>query len=1384
MKKITILLVVIFLIIANVQATIINVPADRPTIQTAIDSAAAGDTVLVQPDTYVENINFNGKNIVLASLFLTTGETSYISQTIIDGDSSASVVTFESGEDSTAVLTGFTITNGSAGDGGGISCYNSSPVLMNLIITGNLAADGGGIDFNNSSSKLEAVTISDNKAGWVGGGINCGDDSNLRMTDVIITGNTSGLQGGGICCGESSTLQLTDVIITGNTALYGGGIYCEQSNPQFINTTICNNTAILFGGGIYFYDSIADFDADRRCNIYHNTGIFGLDLYAEVLQPIKIVADTFTVKSPTDYHAFPPNKYTFDILSAKVPQVSADLYVSPVGDDTNSGLSELDPLRTMSSALTKILADTLNPLTIHLAEGVYSSSKTGEKFPLGWANFVSLSGLSDTSVVLNAEGEIAVLAFLMDNDIIVENLTISGGQIGTACIGSKMDFKNVIIKENAATGEFEDVGGGFTCEYSRLNLENVKISNNTAAENGGGINSMESSLNLVNVTISDNTSPENGGGIYCKETELTCKNVTISANAATLNGGGLFSEETNLVGEKVTVTGNTAASRGGGMYNRYSDIDMDNCSFTANKALGDFGAAFAFYNEGDPDYADHAYSVKVKNSLFASNNTPGVCAGIYIGKAGGDMSIVNAVIDECELINNSALRNTGMRMTRVNHFDIRNSIFINNKAIQYAAGIEFASYSTGSVSNCLFSHNRGATEGGYYNSGAVSVWSGSNVNFINCTVTDNSAAYGSGLTVGGGGIATATNCIFWGNAFDQIAMDKWNEMGGTLTLNYCDVQGGKNHVNVIDELSVLNWSSGNQNADPLFVDTENNDYHLTDNSPCISAGIDSIRISNNWLIAPFTDIGGNSRPNPAGTIPDIGAYESEIGFAGSNIAAGEVSGFWQANRSPYLVNGEITIPDNQILSIEPGVRIEFTGQYKLNVQGRLLAVGTPEDSITFTAQNRETGWGGISFNQTPSSNDSSKIIYCKLLYGKAAGTWPNQNGGAIRAINFEKLIISHSLITQNSANGADATGGGIWLSNSSPVIKNNFITHNQAPGGGGIICWNSHPLILHNTIGHNHASDGVGGGLTIFNGSHPVLDGNIIANNVAPFGGGVNCYLSSPLMINNLIVDNQSAGGGGGVVCNSEPNAVLIHNTICNNSAADGGGGIICGGRACPVIINTIICGNTAGWNEQIDTWDETSMPCFYYCNIEGGQGKFPGENNMDNDPVFSTHEDSTFCLTHDSPCNGAGTDSVEVDGIWYYAPLTDLAGNPRPNPAGSHPDLGANESRWSSPTGIKETGGEQLPKHFALEQNYPNPFNPVTTIKYSLPRDSDVHLVIYNILGEHVKTLLNTTQSAGVKSVVWDGTNDLNVGVGPGLYLYRLRAETNVFTRKMLLLK
>jgi hypothetical protein len=94
------------------------------------------------------------------------------------------------------------------------------------------------------------------------------------------------------------------------------------------------------------------------------------------------------------------------------------------------------------------------------------------------------------------------------------------------------------------------------------------------------------------------------------------------------------------------------------------------------------------------------------------------------------------------------------------------------------------------------------------------------------------------------------------------------------------------------------------------------------------------------------------------------------------------------------------------------------------------------------------------------------------------------------------------------------------------------------------------------------------------------------------------------------------------------------------------------------------------------------------------------------------------------------------------------------------------------------------LPKSFELFQNYPNPFNPTTTINYSLKEDVDVKIIIYNILGQEVKTLINVRQTAGYKSVVWNGTNQNGDPISNGMYIYKIIAGDFVKVRKMILIR
>ena len=278
-------------------ANIINIPSDQSTIQAGIDVSEVGDIVLVSPGTYYENIDFTGKNITVASLFLNTQDVGYIEETVINGSGLGSVVTFQNYENQTAVLCGFTITNGDASEGGGINCIGADPQITDCLILGNeTSLKGGGINFDGSEATVENVQISDNDGGFEGGGISCyesnitltdvhflnndggnygggiiSNSSNLILNRVVIAGNIASFRGGGMQCEEGSLPELTNVTIYGNDANDGGGIYCNSSSvPQLENCIVWNNTNDPLNGDLtavysdieYGFDGIGNIDSD------------------------------------------------------------------------------------------------------------------------------------------------------------------------------------------------------------------------------------------------------------------------------------------------------------------------------------------------------------------------------------------------------------------------------------------------------------------------------------------------------------------------------------------------------------------------------------------------------------------------------------------------------------------------------------------------------------------------------------------------------------------------------------------------------------------------------------------------------------------------------------------------------------------------------------------------------------------------------------------------------------------------------------------------------------------------------------------------------------------------------------------------------------------
>jgi type IX secretion system substrate protein len=250
MKKLILLISFFLLNISLLNANIINVPNDQPTIQAGIDSASTGDTVLVQPGLYFENINFSGKNIIVGSLYLMNSDTSFIKQTIIDGyRHHNSIVRFVSGEDSSAMLIGFILQRGYGQqhpsgffiDGGGIYCRNSGPTLKNLIIKNSrYTTDGGGIYYESSIVRLYDSNITNNHVagymGGVGGGIFFTNSKGI-IKNVVFNNNSAAFLGGTIYS-YNSKFRLQNVTCINNT---GNVIDCQDSTHiEIINSIFWN----------------------------------------------------------------------------------------------------------------------------------------------------------------------------------------------------------------------------------------------------------------------------------------------------------------------------------------------------------------------------------------------------------------------------------------------------------------------------------------------------------------------------------------------------------------------------------------------------------------------------------------------------------------------------------------------------------------------------------------------------------------------------------------------------------------------------------------------------------------------------------------------------------------------------------------------------------------------------------------------------------------------------------------------------------------------------------------------------------------------------------------------------------------------------------------
>jgi hypothetical protein len=619
------ILIPIFVVMVSmtVSAAVFNVPGDFATIQEALDSRMIiqGDTVLVQPGTYPENINFNGHNVVVGSLFLTTGDRLYITSTIIDGDSSGSAVTFENDEDSSAAIIGFTISNGYAENGGGVLCLNSEPTISdNIIIENTAGREGGGIYCSHSNPVIRNNTIIENQA-VRGGGIcykycnpaYAGHDEDYEfiarrnalspIANNVISKNSAILGGGIYCLG--CNLLMRNNTITGNSAEQGGGLFCIKSNPIITSTIFWGNSSDdgpqIHGSSvrISYSDIQGGWDGDGNID----------------LDPL------FRDAENGDFHL--ANTYCGDADD------------SPCIDAGNPGIN--DSLIDCARGLGTVLAD----MGAYGGGAAAAESETIVRIPHDFQTIQQgINVVSDDDTVLVYPGTyvenidfdgrgimLGSLFLFTGNKAHTASTVIDGDSSGTVVTFENGEDSSAVIAGFSIVNGLAENGGGIFCFYSAPTIRDNIIGSNTANSEGGGIFCFYSNPSIKNNVIREN-SATSGGGINCRYSNPAISGNLIIRNGVSWEGGGIFCRDNSAPLIQNNDVRENWADYGGGIMCRYSNPSISNTVVSLNSANRGGGIFCAGSNPSAVNITITQNSAELGGGIFCLNSSPLINNGI------------------------------------------------------------------------------------------------------------------------------------------------------------------------------------------------------------------------------------------------------------------------------------------------------------------------------------------------------------------------------------------------------------------------------------------------------------------------------------------------------------------------------------------------------------------------------------------------------------------------------------------------------------------------------------------------------------------------------------------------------------------------------------
>ena len=880
-----------FLVLANIgfaQAAIIHVPGNYPTIQEGIDAAANGDTVLVADGTYTgvgnKDLDFRGKAITVKS-------ENGAGSTIIDCEGVGRGFHFYSGETSESVVSGFTVKNGSAGGG------NLIQIALNAQ-TGEKMADADAEKDVSRPGNDGDIAV---------------EPGEIMELDIALENNSA-----------KSLLSVTAVLKTDDTRVTG-------LIPVYTGVEITDwNTVNMAAAGIPVYYGTIHSSATKLLSFQ----------FVKIKEDFTPLGDqiqfTLEIKSGANF----VGSDEFHI------KVGADLILDriDVEDDLKPGGGPEDidvRLRNMTASDIEDVEISIDPdssdvdidddrvdfdqILANRTEEASFETEIDEDFA-GYVQF---------TLKIKVDGDLVNIEsfrhyFGMRTQYIAHWVVDDDDNDDVAEPGEEIELQ--IARWNPTNQEAEDVETVLDTSDPAINIDVDRDEGDyddiPAYEVEEADREYEFTIASADVFAADPNFDTQG---HTVEFTLSVEEdgETIGTEVFTMRIGGMirylrpedYDELMDTVSDDADLGPN---NNGNGMPEpgeiieidvalvNISDDDIEDVETELDSDddvrlivdKGDYGRIrdgerksvkylVEIYDDFEGDKI--TFELEIEGDVDNQNTNLGMDVFVIpvwkMESHSQSGEALEPVVSHSTIANDSSADGYGGAISCVNSSSptVEYNIITGNSASSVGGGIYCGNNSSPIIVNNIIRGNLAGAGGG-----GIDCDDNSSPTMINNTISGNSAgASGGGISCRSSSLLTVRNTILWGNSPGEIFVDS----GAGIDIAYSDIQG--------------NWSGvGNINSNPRFADAPNDDYHLLDDSPCIGAGA----ITQNM---PSPDFEGNVRPNPPGSNPDMGAYESRL-----PILLPTITDVTPSNSVQGVTGQEITITGTNFLD---GANVSFSG---------------------------------------------------------------------------------------------------------------------------------------------------------------------------------------------------------------------------------------------------------------------------------------------------------------------------------------------------------------------------------------------------------------------------------------------------------------------------